>query len=69
VIGKRGKLTGRIAIHDPVGAAVQRELLEHEGVRVGDTGVVKLDVYGWLPTSSGNSRTRARPARSRRRRS
>lgn len=49
VIGKRGKLTGRIAIHDPVGAAMQRQLLEDEGVVIGDTGLVKLDLYGWLP--------------------
>src|SRR6478735_11238300 len=48
VIGKAGKLRGRIAIHDPVGAAVQRKLLEDEGITVGDTGLVALDVYGWL---------------------
>src|SRR3954470_20515025 len=45
VIGKAGKLRGRIAIHDPVGAAMQRNLLEHEGVAVGDCGLVPLDVY------------------------
>src|SRR5512139_542906 len=33
VIGKAGKLRGRIAIHDPVGAAIQRKLLDDEGVR------------------------------------
>jgi methylated-DNA-protein-cysteine methyltransferase-like protein len=48
VIGKAGKLRGRIAIHDPVGAAVQRQLLEDEGVNVGDTGLVALDEFGWL---------------------
>ena len=55
VIGKAGKTRGRIAIHDPVGAAVQRQLLEDEGVTVGETGLVTLDVYGWLPTG-GSSR-------------
>lgn len=49
VIGKAGKLRGRIAINDPVGAAVQRQLLEGEGVTVGDSGLVALDVFGWLP--------------------
>jgi len=49
VIGKAGRLRGRIAIHDPVGAAIQRQLLDQEGVRIGDTGLVALDVYGWLP--------------------
>src|SRR5215212_8705689 len=49
VIGKAGKTRGRIAIHDPVGAAVQRQLLEDEGVSVGDSGLVALDRFGWLP--------------------
>jgi hypothetical protein len=51
VIGKAGKLRGRIAIHDPVGAAIQRNLLEEEGVSVGDTGLVALDVHGWLSST------------------
>src|SRR5687767_1596258 len=67
VIGKAGKLRGRIAIHDPVGAAIQRNLLEQEGVLVGDTGLVALDEFGWLP---GAQRKRSRaPARRARRRS
>jgi methylated-DNA-protein-cysteine methyltransferase related protein len=48
VIGKASKLRGRIAIHDPVGAAIQRQLLEQEGVAIGESGLVALDVYGWL---------------------
>lgn len=60
VIGKAGKNRGRIAIHDPVGAAVQRQLLGDEGVAVGDTGLIALDRYGWLP--AGNLR-RARRTR------
>ncbi|MDB4959258.1 MAG: Methylated-DNA-(protein)-cysteine S-methyltransferase binding protein [Myxococcales bacterium] len=56
VIGKSGKLCGRIAIHDPVGAAIQRKLLEAERVTIGDTGLIALDVYGWLPVE-----TRVRP--------
>jgi methylated-DNA-protein-cysteine methyltransferase related protein len=49
VVGKAGKTRGRIAIHDPVGAAIQRQLLEREGVSVGDSGLVALDRFGWLP--------------------
>jgi methylated-DNA-protein-cysteine methyltransferase-like protein len=65
VIGKAGKLRGRIAIHDPVGAAMQRHLLEHEGVAVGDSGLVALDVYGWLPTAgSGRGASPRRRPRS-----
>ena len=67
VIGKAGKLRGRIAIHDPVGAAIQRNLLEQEGVVVGDTGLVALDEFGWLPAAQ-RKRSRA-PARRARRRS
>jgi len=61
VIGKASKLRGRIAIYDPVGAAIQRQMLEQEGVPVGDTGLIKLDEFGWLPT--GGSDRGASPRR------
>ena len=66
VIGKASGMRGRIAIHDPVGAATQRELLETEGVDVGDKGLVALDVYGWQPTTAGRARGASprRPPRS-----
>ena len=64
VIGKAGRLRGRIAIHDPVGAALQRELLEREGVAVGDTGLVALDRYGWITAGSGRGASPRRPPRS-----
>ena len=65
VIGKRGPTTGRIAIHDPVGAAVQRQLLEREGVEVGDRGAVDLRRYAWAPTASrGRAAPPRRPPRS-----
>ncbi len=69
VIGKAGRLRGRIAIHDPVGAAIQRELLGEEGVTIGDTGLVALDVFGWLPSASprvarGRAASPRRPLRS-----
>lgn len=67
VIGKAGKLRGRIAIHDPVGAAVQRQLLEAEGVHVGDTGLVALDVYGWLPSTERRRNEKTARANERRR--
>jgi methylated-DNA-protein-cysteine methyltransferase related protein len=49
VIGKASGRNGRIKILDPVGAAIQRQLLEGEGVPVGDKGVVDLGAYGWMP--------------------
>jgi methylated-DNA-protein-cysteine methyltransferase related protein len=61
VIGKAGKTRGRIAIHDPVGAAVQRQLLGDEGVDVGDSGLISLPRYGWLP-GDGPRRTGRRAA-------
>src|SRR6478672_7153572 len=51
VIGKASKTRGRIAIHDPVGAAIQRKLLEAEGVAIGESGLVALDEFGWLSSA------------------
>ena len=66
VIGKAGKNRGRIAIHDPVGAAVQRELLGEEGVDVNDAGLIALDRYGWLPDSTPSRRKQQAAPRQRR---
>ena len=70
VIGKAGRTRGRIAIYDPVGAAIQRKLLEREGVHVGETGLVDLGVFGWLPTAGSgrgaSPRRRPRSASTRR---
>jgi methylated-DNA-protein-cysteine methyltransferase-like protein len=59
VIGKAGT-SGRIKILDPVGAAIQRQLLEKEGVIVGDAGLVKLSVFGWMPETTSRPQQRAR---------
>jgi len=59
VIGKGGGRNGRIKILDPVGAAIQRELLEREGVDVGDKGLVDLGQYGWMPKTTKGSPKRA----------
>ena len=70
VIGKAGKTRGRIAIYDPVGAAIQRRLLEAEGVAIGDSGLIALDRYGWLPaepTRPPGKRGRPRKTTTRRR--
>lgn len=61
VIGKAGRLRGRIAIHDPVGAAIQRQLLTTEGVEIGESGLVALDVYGWLIAPKKRATPRAVP--------
>jgi len=61
VIGKAGKNRGRIAIHDPVGAAVQRQLLGDEGIAISDAGLIALDRYGWLPAGATGRKKPRRP--------
>jgi len=63
VIGKRGPATGRIAIHDPIGAAVQRRLLEREGVEIDERGAVSLTRYGWSPSAAPGPRAARTPAK------
>lgn len=49
VVGKRGPSAARISIQDPVGGAIQRQLLEREGVVFRPSGVIALAQFGWLP--------------------
>ena len=42
IVGKHGPKHGRIAIYDPVGAAMQRHLLETEKVVVDERGRISL---------------------------
>jgi methylated-DNA-protein-cysteine methyltransferase-like protein len=67
VCAKAGPTHARIAILDPIGAAMQRAMLEAEGVTVGDAGRIDLATYGWRPWATGRAVTasRARGARPR----
>lgn len=47
VLGARGRGMAAISILDAVGAAVQRKLLEDEGVAFDERGRVSLERYGW----------------------
>ena len=49
VLGARPRGMAAISILDPMGAAVQRALLEREGVVVDDRGRVSLAHFGWAP--------------------
>ncbi len=49
VVGRRSRTMAQVNIHDPVGGAIQRELLEREGVSFTDTGGIRLREFGWLP--------------------
>jgi methylated-DNA-protein-cysteine methyltransferase related protein len=62
VLARAGARRGRIAIHDPVGAAMQRQRLEAEGVKISDAGTIDLVRFGWISPEghdvSGNARRR-----------
>jgi methylated-DNA-protein-cysteine methyltransferase-like protein len=49
VLGARSRALAAISILDPMGSAVQRALLEAEGVLVDERGRVPLDRFGWKP--------------------
>jgi methylated-DNA-protein-cysteine methyltransferase related protein len=49
VLGSRWRGLAAISILDPMGSAVQRALLEDEGVQVDERGCVSLERFGWTP--------------------
>jgi methylated-DNA-protein-cysteine methyltransferase-like protein len=49
VLGKRGRLFAGISLRDPIGAAIQQELLMAEGVEFDAQGRVCLERFGWRP--------------------
>lgn len=70
VLGGRPRGKAAISILDPVGAAVQRKLLEDEGIRFDEGGRVDLDRFGWKarpgrPPPAAKGRTRPPPRRRR----
>ncbi len=56
VLGARPRGMAAISILDPMGAAVQQELLEREGVRFDGRGRVDLGRFGWTPRRRGRAR-------------
>ena len=48
VVGKHARNLARVAILDPVGGAVQRHLLEREGVAFTSAGYIRLDHFAWV---------------------
>jgi len=49
VLGSRPRMKAAVAIRDPIGAALQRVLLEEEGVEFDARARVDLERFGWLP--------------------
>ncbi len=60
VVGKRSRNTAKIAILDPVGAGIQRAMLEDEGVRFTASEGIRLADHGWLPGDGAKQRRRKR---------
>jgi methylated-DNA-protein-cysteine methyltransferase-like protein len=52
VVGKRSRGVAQVNIKDPVGGAIQRKLLEQEGIEFTNTGGIRLADYGWLPVGA-----------------
>ena len=65
VVGKHARNLARVAILDPVGGAVQRELLEREGIAFTRAGYIPLDRFAWLahPTPAGRRHSSKRGRR------
>jgi methylated-DNA-protein-cysteine methyltransferase-like protein len=60
VLGKKDARRGQINIDEPDHAALQRVLLESEGIVFDDNGFIPLLRYGWLSAPSGKARARAK---------
>lgn len=56
VLGKRAGDHAGISLLDPMGAAVQRAMLEREGVCFDERGRVSLLRFGWRPGTSRRRR-------------
>jgi len=49
VLGARPRGMAAVSLLDPMGAGVQRALLEREGVQFDERGRVSLTRFGWAP--------------------
>ena len=49
VVGKKSRGQGKVSILDPIGGAIQRQILESEGVVFSESGGIRLQDYGWIP--------------------
>jgi methylated-DNA-protein-cysteine methyltransferase-like protein len=59
VLGSRSRGRAAISIRDPVGGALQRKLLEAEGVEFDGRGSVSLERFGWPRKAAGSKRRRS----------
>lgn len=66
VLGSRSRNRAGISIKDPTGGAVQRMLLEAEGVKFDPNGSVSLDRFGWFASAEARSPKKAPAAKPKR---
>lgn len=60
VLGLKRRGLAHVTIKDPVGAAMQRQLLEREGVKFMANGCVDLERYGYRARRGRTPKRRAR---------
>ena len=63
VLGSKSKTRARVAIKDPMGGAVQRMLLEGEGVEFDARGGVSLERFGWSGRAPRKKKRAAKKAK------
>ncbi|MCM2334981.1 MAG: MGMT family protein [Anaeromyxobacteraceae bacterium] len=63
VLGARGRGCAGVSLKDPVGAGVQRDLLEREGVILDARGRIDLARFGWRPRGGPAAAARGAPGR------
>ena len=63
-MGARGAGQAGISLKDPMGAGVQADILQREGVAIDARGRIDLSRFGWRRGAAGPVRAR-RPARDR----
>lgn len=62
VLGSKGKNRAAITIKDPVGGALQRMLLEAEGIEFDKHGSVSLERFGWFQGTKQKNASEEKPA-------
>jgi methylated-DNA-protein-cysteine methyltransferase-like protein len=60
VLGQKRRGVAHVTIKDPIGAALQRRLLEREGVKFMANGGIDLERYGHRPRRERTPKRRAR---------
>ncbi len=65
VLASRPRNRAAVTIRDPVGGALQRGLLESEGVTFDERGHVSLDRFGWRGPAAKKPAPKASPKRTR----